>query len=62
MNVLVSDYMTLEDIARVKGVQLKTLKQWVRNHPNRPVCERIGNRILVCRLSSFESYQKREVK
>jgi len=59
MGVLVSDYCTIADAAKVKGVNFYSLKNWMQYHgvPTR----KVGN-VTVARLSDLEGYSPRRAR
>jgi hypothetical protein len=59
MDVLVSDYCTVADAAKAKGVNFYSLRNWMQYH--RIPTRKVGN-VTVVRLSDLEGYSPRRAR
>jgi hypothetical protein len=54
----VEDFMTLEEVAKVKGSTVDAVRKWMKRNPQLIDYRFVGNTIVV-RLSSFEQYERK---
>ncbi len=55
---LTEDFVTLEELARIKGSTRDAVHKWMKRNPQLVDYRFVGNTIVV-RLSSFDKYERR---